>query len=97
MAAGAAAAGGAGAAAAALAQATKASGIFVQVEPRDFQQILYKAENPLVVVTQVGLFNKKLQYLLSYRGFVFATKSESQIHLPSGTEVIAAAKVWIPS
>lgn len=88
--------GAAGTAAAAVAQATKASGIFVQVEPRDFQQILYRADKPLVVVSQVGVIRKKLQYLVSYRGFVFATKSESQIHLPSGAEVVTAERVWLP-
>jgi hypothetical protein len=89
-------AGASGTAAVAIAQAIKAAGVFVQVEPRDFQQILYRAENPLVVVSKVGVFNKKHQYLLSYRGFVFSTKSETQIHLPSGAEVVTAARVWMP-
>lgn len=89
-------AGASGTAAVAIAQAIKAAGIFVQVEPRDFQQILYRAERPLVVVSKVGVLNKKHQYLLSHRGFVFSTKSESQIHLPAGAEVVTANKVWMP-
>lgn len=90
------AAGGAASAAAAVAQATKASGIFVQVEPRDFQELLYRSERPMLVVTQVGTFRRKFQYLLSHRGFVFSTKTETQLHLPAGAEVVYAAKVWIP-
>ncbi len=88
---------GGGAAVAAIAQAIKASGIFVQLEERDFQQLLYKADRPLVVVSRVGLIKKQYQYMFSHRGFVFSTKSATQVHLPSGAEVIAAARGWVPT
>lgn len=44
----------AGAAAAVIAQATKASGVIVRVEPSDFEAILTRQDNPLVVVARGG-------------------------------------------
>ena len=90
-----AAAGGA-AIAAAIAKAIKANGVLVRVEPADFQNILRKVEEPLVVYAEGGLFSTSYQYLVSYKGFAFFTKSSSPILLPSGVETIMAKKVWIP-
>ena len=98
--AGAAGAGGAaaaGAAAAAIAQAIKASGAIVKVDPENFQGILDRQpEAPLVVEAQGGFFSTKYEYLTSYKGLVFYTKSSSQLPLPSDCEIILAAKIWIP-
>ena len=41
-----------GAAAAAIAQAIKASGAIVRVEPEDFEQILRRTDRPLVVCSE---------------------------------------------
>lgn len=87
---------GAAAAAAAIANAIKASGAIVQVEPADFSAILEKAEEPLVVFTEGGLFAPKYQYLTSYKGLVFYTKTRELIALPAGAETIPADKIWIP-
>ncbi len=70
-----AAAGGAAAAAAAIANAIKASGVVVRVEPKDFQSILRRIENPLVVYAEGAFFTKNFQYITSYKGFAFFTKS----------------------
>ena len=35
---------------AAIAQAVKASGAIVRMEPNDFQQIVYRIEDPLIVM-----------------------------------------------
>lgn len=90
------AAGGA-AAAAAIAQAIKASGAIVRVEPSDFMTILSKSEKPLVVIAEGGFVKKNYQYLMGYRGLVFFTKSITPLQLPSKIELIAAKKIWVPT
>jgi len=81
---------------AAIAQAIKASGAIVRVESRDFAAILEKATDPLVVYAQGGFFSTKYQYLTSYKGLVFYTKSDTPLRLPTGAEVVQARKIWIP-
>lgn len=90
------AAAGATAAAAAIAQAIKASGAIVRVEPEDFMVILSKAEHPLVVAAQSKFLKVTYQYLTGYKGLVFFTKSPEPMQLPSDVELIAARKIWIP-
>ena len=87
---------GAAAAAAAIAQATKASGVIVRVEPRDFLRILERQAGPLVVHATGGFFSTNNQYLTSYKGLAFFTKSDAPINLRPGTEVVEAKKIWIP-
>ena len=89
-------AGAAAAAAAAIASAIKASGVLVRVSSTDFQNILRKVEKPLVIQATGGLFKSNYQYLTSYKGFAFYTRSSSQMLLPSGVEIILANKIWIP-
>ena len=91
-----AAAGGAAAAAAAIAKAIKASGVLVRVAPNAFQTILRKVENPLVIYAEGGFFSTSHQYLVSYKGFVFLTKSSEPISLPADAETISAEKIWVP-
>ncbi len=83
--------------AAAIAQATKASGVIVRMEPDEFQQLLYHIPQPLVVIAWGGVFKKKYQYLVSYRGFAFFTATVEQIHLPGSCEVVEAKQIWVPS
>ena len=87
---------GAAAVAAAIAQAIKASGVLVRVSPDDFQKILRKSEQPLIVYATGGFFRSNHQYLTSYKGFAFFTKSPTEISLPFGTETIIAKQIWIP-
>ena len=87
----------AGAAIAAIANAIKASGAVVRVQPEDFANILSRVEKPLVIYNTGGLFKTGHQYLVSYRGFVFYTKTSNQIDLPKSVEVIIAKSIWIPS
>jgi hypothetical protein len=86
-----------GGAAAAIANAIKASGSIVRVEPQIFAELLRKVERPLIVYAQGGLFSGKHQYLTSYKGLTFFAKSSQQIDLPRGVEVIVAKKIWTPS
>jgi hypothetical protein len=96
-AAGGAAGGGAAAGAAAIAQATKASGAIVKVEPEEFTKILNRAQAPLVVVAYGGVFSKTYKYLTSYKGLFFYTKSHDPVPMPSRAETVPADKIWIPN
>jgi hypothetical protein len=87
---------GAAAVAAAIANAIKASGVVVRLEPNDFQVILRKVEHPLVVYAEGGIFSTNYQYMVSYKGFAFVTKTSAPILLPSGVETVMAKKVWLP-
>jgi len=87
---------GGAAAAAAIANAIKASGTVVRVTPEAFVQILRKTEKPLVVYSEGGFLSRNHQYLTSYKGFAFFTKSREQIDFPRSVEVVIADKIWIP-
>jgi hypothetical protein len=91
--------GGAAAAAAyaAMAQAVKASGAIIRVEPDAFMTIVSNVPEPLVVMAVGGIFKKDFRYLTSYKGLIFFTKSPSQLILPGRTELVAAKEIWIPS
>jgi hypothetical protein len=90
------AAGGAVAAAAAIAEAIKASGVLVRLEPEEFAKLLRRVKEPLVVVAEGGWFSKNYQYLVGYKGLAFFTKSESPLALPADVEVVTAKRLWIP-
>jgi hypothetical protein len=87
---------GAAAAAAAIANATKASGVIVRVSAENFLAILKRIESPLVVHASGGIFSTKYQYLTSYKGLAFYTKSPAPVELPRGTELVRAQSIWIP-
>jgi hypothetical protein len=86
----------AAAAAAAIARAIKASGVIVRVDAVEFQKILDKAESPLVVCAESGIFSVKYQYLVSYKGLAFFTIASAQVVLPPGAETIMAKTIWMP-
>jgi hypothetical protein len=85
-----------GAAIAAMAQAIKASGAIVRVEPKDFLSILSKSEDPLVVSADGGLIKRNYQYMTGYKGLVFFTKSPNPLDLTRKIELIKAKSIWIP-
>lgn len=87
---------GGAAVAAAIAQAIKASGAIVQVEPSDFNTIVSKIDKPLVVQAQGGVLKTNYQYLTGYKGLVFFTKSPAPLMLPGDAELITAKKIWVP-
>jgi hypothetical protein len=94
MAAGAAAA--SGAAVAATMQAIKASGVLVSIVPAEFLNIIQKQQGPLIVHAKGGLFRTNYQYLTSYKGLAFFTKSPEPLTLPPGCEIINAGGIFIP-
>jgi hypothetical protein len=84
-------------AAAAIAQAVKASGSIVSVEPTDFGSILRRADRPLVIAAPGGIFRRIHVYLTSYKGLTFYTNSREPLPLPADAEVIYAKRIWIPA
>jgi hypothetical protein len=89
--------GGGAAAAAAIAQAIKASGAIVRMDPDDFAQIVHRAEEPVVVMATSKIFGRtSYKYLTSYKGLAFYTKSSSQLPLGIRAELVYAKQIWIP-
>jgi hypothetical protein len=81
---------------AAIANAVKATGVIVRLEPAEWLSILKRTDAPLVVVGRSGVFKKDYQYLTTYRGLAFFTKSPSPIVLPGRAEVIVAKSIAVP-
>ena len=79
-----------------IAEAVKASGTVVKVEPAEFAKLLAKTDHPLVVYSEGGLLQTQYQYLTSYKGFAFFTKTTEQISLPRTAEIVVAKKIWTP-
>ena len=79
-----------------IANAIRASGVVVRIQPEDFVKIVGKVDKPLVVSSEGGIFSRKYQYLTSYKGFAFFTKSSQPIQFSSGVEIVMARKIWIP-
>jgi hypothetical protein len=75
--------------AAAIAQAIKAPGA-------EFFKILNRQDEPLVVVARGGFFRSSWQYLTSYKGLAFFTKSTEQLLLSGKALVVEAASISIP-
>ena len=84
------------AAAAAIAQAIKASGVVIRVDPTNFVAILARADAPLVVHAPGGLFSKAHRYLTSYKGLAFTTGTSQLLDLPPRAELIEARQIWTP-
>ncbi len=87
----------ASATAAAVAQAIKAMGTIVKVEPDVFADLLARHDDLLVVTGQRGLFSTVYQYLTSYRGLAFFCESPLPLDVPARHELITAQKIWIPA
>ena len=67
------------------------------MKPDDFLKILSKDNRPLVVMARGGFLKPNYQYLTSYKGLVFFTKSPVELLLPGGVELVVSDKIWIPS
>ena len=79
------------------AQAIKASGAIVQVEPETFLGLLRRTEAPLVVRAQGRLWRSNHYYLTAYKGLIFATKCDSALEFAPEVEMIAARDIWLPT
>ncbi len=87
---------GAAAAAAAIANAIKASGAIVRVEPDQFVKVVSRVEKPLVVHATGGAFTKHHRYIAGYKGLVFFTKSPEPLQFTKTIELVAAKKISVP-
>lgn len=85
-----------GAGAVAIIHAVRASGVIIRVEPFDFLEVINRQKEPLVVHATGGFFSTNYQYLTSYKGLAFFTKSDRPMSLPMDTELVQARKIWIP-
>ena len=81
---------------AAVANAIKACGTLIQVEPDEFIRILSLQENPLIVRATGGFFTTSYKYLTTYRGLAFHCKSPTELRLPDEAELIDAKKISMP-
>ncbi len=81
----------------AMSNAIKASGSVVQLPPPDFEAILTKIQKPLIIFKKGGFLSANYQYMTSYKGFIFYTKSKDKLITPSSSELIQAERIWIPS
>ena len=64
----------------AVINAIKAMGMILTVDPEDFLNVL----------------NKHHQYLTSYKGLAFFTKSQEKLPMPLKTELITVKKILMP-
>jgi len=87
---------GAAAAAAVRAQAIKASGVIVRVEPEEFQKLLHHNAGGLVVHAEGRLFSPGHKYLMGYKGLAFYTTTRDPLPLPGTCDVVETNKIWIP-
>ena len=79
-----------------IADAIRASGAIVHVEPLDFARILARSSEPIVVHATYGVFSTKHRYLTSHRGLFFYTRTHDPFPLPEAVELIESKKIWIP-
>ncbi|MFN0208021.1 MAG: hypothetical protein ACKVS6_17080 [Planctomycetota bacterium] len=87
----------AAAAAAARIRAVRAMGVIIQIEPRDFLDLIKTLDKPVVVHAMFGIFTKHNRYLTSHKGFAFYTDSKTPLDLRDNVESIEARSIWIPS
>ena len=83
-------------AAVAIAQAIKASGVLIKLEAKEFQKVLNKQDNPLIVSSVSSFFSKTYKYMNSYKGLTFYCESKQELILPSKYELVVSEKIWIP-
>ncbi len=79
-----------------IAEAVKASGAIVEVEPENFTDMLAKVNKPLVIMALGGVVKKNYRYLVGYKGFVFFTRSKTALEMPRGIDVIVTKRIRIP-
>jgi len=83
-------------AAANVIRAARATGIIVTVEPLEFLSLLKRNSNPLVVYATSWFLTTNYQYLTSYKGIAFFTRSSTPLPLPSDAELVHARGIWVP-
>ena len=80
----------------ALANANRVTGPFIRLEPEAFETILSRSESPLVVCAPAGMFGRGYQYVTSYKGLTFYTKSKESLRVPPDAEIVQAQSMTVP-
>lgn len=75
---------------------SKMNGVFVKLQPEDFQNLLNRNEGLAVVTSSVSFFGTTFTYVTSYKGLVFYCKSKQQLSVASRHEIIRAQSVSLP-
>jgi hypothetical protein len=89
---------GAGAAVAAAAiRAIHASGVLMRLDPAEFLGLLARMKDPLVVTAESGVSTSTYQYMTTYKGLAFYTRSKEPLALPHDAEMVAAKSLWMPA
>ena len=83
-------------AASAVANAIKANGGIVKLEPKDFVALAGKANKPAVVMSNKSFWGGKHKYIMNYKGLFMYTQSPEPLMLPSDIELILAKSIMIP-
>ena len=87
----------AGAAVAAqIINAVRSIGVVVKVEPQEFLKVAAKQSAPMIVRAPGGMLKKKHDYLVSYKGLAFYTRSADELRLPPDAEIVHASSMYIP-
>ena len=76
--------------------ALRMSGVFVKLQPEDFQNLLNRNEGLAVVTTSTRFFGTTFTYVTAYKGLVFFCKSKNPLSVASRHEIINAQTVSLP-
>ena len=76
--------------------ATRATGVIVHVDAGDFQALIKRAVEPMILVARGGVFKKHYQYMTTYKGLAFFTRSDRPLEFAGRHEKIMVKKLWIP-
>jgi len=76
--------------------AAQAMSVVINTDPAVFLTILSRAKDPLVVMSEDGIFRTKYRYLTIYKGLTFHTKSPEPLQLPASVELLTAETISIP-
>jgi len=68
----------------------------VRLEAVEFEKLLNRNLESLVVHAPGGFLRGGHHYLTSYKGLTFHTRSKEMLTLPSTCEVIEAKRIWSP-
>jgi len=76
--------------------ALKMNGVFVQLTPDDFQNLINRNEGLMIVVSKTGLFTTQFLHLTSYKGLVFYCKAKAPFSISSKNETIYSNSISLP-
>jgi len=79
----------------AIATAMNSFNSHIVVEQSEFEQILARCDEPLVITFSGGFFSKKYRYATDYKGYLFCTKLPHPLDLPPNAEVVQAKSVGL--